>query len=345
IQATGYVPEMQVAYQVKRKVEVTLLREAGENTVFDMALFGGADTGRSITITGNTLIDSYNSEGQGKTYPNGKGNKGHIGTNSKSTSPEAVRIIGNSEINGTVYIGPEGDVNDAITVSGNVDLSGEPPADTFDTVRTLPEVIPPEIPPGLEDRGSLSHSGNSDYHVSGNGRYSSISLSGNGDLIFDSNVSFIYVEGNFKRTGNGDIIVNSDMVLYIGGNFEFTGNGELHVEGGHTLTVYVGGNITGTGNGIINTSQDPTKVLIFGLDTCSEVKITGNADLYGAVYARNAEIKVTGNGDVYGSLVGNKISISGNSDVHYDEALAYSQNVPGAPTYDARYVLRSWNER
>lgn len=341
IQATGYSPEVAVAGQAVRSVEVTLTGGVG-STVFDMALFGGADEGRVITITGNTRVDSYNSEGQGKLYPNGLGNNGDIGTNSTSTSPTAIRITGNSDVYGTVYIGQGGDPDQAIQVVGNAEVHEDKLA--LDEYRELPEVELPSFPL-LPDRGALKKSGNNDYYVHESGRYSSIKSSGNGDLIFDDNANYIYVDGDFQATGNGDIIVDTDMVLYIGGDFKFTGNGQLKLLNGHTLIMYVAGRITGTGNGLWNDSEDPTKLVVYALDTSNLVKITGNADFYGAIYARNAEIKVAGNGDVYGSLVGNTIKITGNSDVHYDEALADSNNLPSAPTYPGGYTIELWAER
>jgi len=199
--------------------------------------------------------------------------------------------------------------------------------------------------PLLPYKGTLNKSGNSDYYVSESGHYSSIKSSGNGDLIFNNNATYIYVDSDFQCTGNGDIIIDTDMILCVEGDFKFTGNGQLILQNGHTLVMYVAGKITGTENGVWNDRKDPTKLMIYALDTCSEVKITGNTDLYGVVYARNGEIEVTGNGDVYGSLVGNTIKITGNADIHYDVAVADSSNLPSAPTYSDGYTLELWMER
>ncbi|MCD6574620.1 hypothetical protein J7K97_02950 [Candidatus Aerophobetes bacterium] len=344
VQATGYSPGMAVVSRVERSVEVTLIKGGGETTVFDMALFGGANTGTVITKTGSGKVDSYNSEGTGKPYPNGKGNNGHIGTNSKSTSPKAVKITGSGDIDGNIYIGAGGDPDEAIQITGSANVSGEKLA--LDEDRELPEVSPPSIPSSLPDRGSLHKTGSGNYYIHESGRYTKIQATGSGDLIFDNNADFIYVEGDMSITGSGDIIVDRDMTLYVGGDFKFTGSGKLITQDNYKLTMYVGGDIKGTGSGLWNASKNPLNLLIYGLDTCSQVKITGSADLYGAVYARNAEIWVTGSGDIYGSAIGDTVRITGSGDVHYDEALKDPNNLPGAPTYSGTsYVFQSWVEQ
>jgi len=326
---------------VEREVKVTAQATAS-STVFDMAFFGGTDAGTGFSKTGSGKIDSYDSEGIGKLYPNKKGNGGHIGTNSKSASPKAVKITGSGNIDGNIYIGAGGDPDEAIQITGSAQVGGDTLA--LSENRELPELDLPTIP-SLPDQGELRQTGSSDEYVHTSGRYSSISGTGSGDFIFDTNANFIYVEGDMKKTGSGDIIINSDMTLYVAGDFKFIGSGKLIVQNNHKLTIYVGGNITGTGSGLWNDSMNPLNLAIYGLDSCTQIKLTGSADLYGVIYARNAEIRKTGSGDIYGSIMGDTISITGSGDIHYDEALANPSLNPGAPQYkNFKFKPHSWQE-
>jgi hypothetical protein len=105
-----------------------------------------------------------------------------------------------------------------------------------------------------------------------------------------------------------------------------TGNGRLQTTG--AVKIYVTGNIDIGGNGIATAGNLPSNLLIYGTQDPSDasqktttVKIHGNGDFYGAVYAPGAALDVYGKGAVYGALTGNTVKINGNGGFHYDEAL------------------------
>jgi hypothetical protein len=105
-----------------------------------------------------------------------------------------------------------------------------------------------------------------------------------------------------------------------------TGNARLQTTG--AVKIYVTGNIDIGGNGIATAGNLPPNLLIYGTQDPSDasqktttVKIHGNGNFYGAVYAPGAALDVYGNGAVYGALTGNTAKINGNGGFHYDEAL------------------------
>ena len=345
VQATGYSPEIKIATQVQRSIEVTLLRETGDTTVFDMAFFAGSATGNAIEKTGSGNIDSYDSRNGPYGVNGNKGSNGHLGTNSKSTFPEAVKITESGDIYGNIYIGEGGNPDEAILQSGSGTISGD--KTTLDNIggnRELPEVKPPSLPP-LVNKEAWTKTGSGDVPFPGSGRYPSVNISDSGDVTFGADSNFVYVAGDFTKSGSGDLIINANVTFYITGNFDMSGSGNITINNDYKLTMYVGGDIKGTGSGLWNTSMNPSNLTIYGLDSCTQVKISGSTDLYGAVYAKNAEIWLTGSGDVYGSVIGDKIRVTGSSDIHYDEALVDPNNVPNAPTYDYRYTFQSWAEK
>jgi hypothetical protein len=141
----------------------------------------------------------------------------------------------------------------------------------------------------------------------------------------------------------GNSIRNLDEGTYWFSSISITGNGQLVTTG--VVTIYVTGNIDIGGNGIMNTSSLPPNLVIHGTvdpadpsQKTSIVKVHGNGDFYGAVYAPDAALDVFGNGAAFGALVGNTAKINGNGGFHYDEDLS---NLGGTLMGFSRY---SWRE-
>ena len=112
----------------------------------------------------------------------------------------------------------------------------------------------------------------------------------------------------------------------------FSGQKSLTIKTGSSLTVYTNGDINATGNGMINGTTNGANacasLVIYGTTTAPStqlIKVGGNGQLYGAIYAPNADVELRGGGNsgmVLGSVVAKTISMNGGTDFHYDEALA-----------------------
>jgi len=321
--------------EVKRTVEMTVeMTVESRSTVFDMAAFAGSDAGNDTTIDiGNGVtIDSYDSEGTGS--------NGHIGTNSISTSPKAVTIGKDSDINGNVYIGQGGDPVLAISgyAKGGMALSHN---------KVLPEAEC-TIPADLIHKGDLVVV---EEEVFSNGWYDSITVEKNGHLTFNPDVTFIYVDGDMSITGTKKkettVTIATDMTLYVAGKFEIK-DAELTIQDNHKLTVYTGGEIgldPKDNSYINNVSKNPLNLVIYGLDTCTKVTVKKHEGFYGAVYAPKALIDIKDkDATIYGSIVGDTIKIADNASIHYDEALA-SVAIPGSSGGDSdSLVCKNWKE-
>jgi hypothetical protein len=102
------------------------------------------------------------------------------------------------------------------------------------------------------------------------------------------------------------------------------------------------------GPGVVNESQQPPSLFIFGTDTCDDIDLVGDTTFYGSVYAPQADIDFFFGGEAYGSITGkelNKIlgfASAGGGGFHYDKALEEFQiSVPGG-SYG--YTQVSWQE-
>jgi hypothetical protein len=119
-----------------------------------------------------------------------------------------------------------------------------------------------------------------------------------------------------KLTGNKKLRINGDVTIYCK-SASFTGQSQMIVNG--KLTLYCVGDFKSAGGGLINTSEKPENCLLYC--TGDDVKLTGNSDFHGGVYAPNGDIDVSGNHTYYGAIIGETVDARGSPEVHYDEAI------------------------
>jgi hypothetical protein len=149
----------------------------------------------------------------------------------------------------------------------------------------------------------------------------------------------ITLRGNQTLTILGDVT----LVLTAGSGtsaLDVTGNAQLIIAAASSLTVYVEGDFKIAGNGVSNPNARPGTLLIYGTNTSASgqaVHLAGNGALKAVVYTPEGDVKINGNGDVMGAIVARTITLTGNADFHYDEALAESGT--GTP-----FGVASWRE-
>jgi hypothetical protein len=88
------------------------------------------------------------------------------------------------------------------------------------------------------------------------------------------------------------------------------------------------GNVDINGNGVLNSNNQPSDFLLYGIqpptNTSEYVNIGGNSQITASIYAPGHDVSVNGdgtNGHVYGSIVGKTVTMTGVSNLHYDERL------------------------
>ena len=132
--------------------------------------------------------------------------------------------------------------------------------------------------------------------------------------------------------------------IYVTGNISVTGTGQITVQPGVSATIYFAGNVDVAGNGIINSNNQPGDLQLYGIqpaDGSSEhVNLGGNGQISASVYAPNHDVSINGggtSGHVFGSVVGKTVTMTGVTNLHYDEAL-------GAQGIVNSYKIVSWFE-
>lgn len=271
-------------------LDVTIETVIGPRPVqgpFTHAAFGDGD----VTMSGQAFIDSYDSDTG--TYASQAVNTdpvtGDTYANANGGVGSNMNISANGQVNvmGDANPGPGGSVSE----TGQVHING-----STDPAAEERELEIPTYNPTIAASGSLSGTttlGDGTY------RYTEISLAS-------------------RKT----VTINGDVIMYIDGKIKTSGQSQILINPGASLVIYQGdAEIQMSGQGIVNSSGAPPDLLIYSSST-SRVKLSGQADFYGAIYAPGAYIQYTGQADIFGAIVGDEIKTSGQAELHYDEALS-----------------------
>lgn len=153
-----------------------------------------------------------------------------------------------------------------------------------------------------------------------------------------------YDLSSWSMSGNNTLTISGDTRIVVDGDISISGKSGVIIASTASVEIYVAGDVDISGNGILNSSQVPSQLLVFGTNTTEgahSMKIAGNGYLSSAVYAPNADVTLNGggsNGRVFGAITSYDAKLTGNSHFSYDEALE-AYNLGGAG-----YKVDEWVE-
>jgi hypothetical protein len=301
-----------------------LSRTVRVQTVLTSVVQNAVGTKEGIKLNGNTITsDSYDSQnplysGPGGSYdPARARDNGDIATN---LGIEGGLNSGNAKIKGkvhtgpqgTVDLGPNGSVGSASWVTNN-NTGIQEGYSSDDMNMPFPEV---ELP---WDAGSWG--------------------TPMGGRIGTNLYSAILGNGNYKLDSfGGKVLVTGNAVLYVTSRCQFTGLDFIRILPGASLKLYMGAATANIGGqGIINESGLTTSFTYLGLPSNTSASIAGNGQLAGLIYAPNADVTLSGGGHVYGAIMAKSLTMNGNFQFHFDEAL-------GRNLLISMYKIISWDE-
>jgi hypothetical protein len=308
-------PHLLTAPQVSRRIEA-IVRPISS---FDQAIMS---VGVVDLTNQNIVVDSYDSSDSTKST-NGLYDLAKRQQNGDIATDGQLIEAGNAQIYGDV-------ATNAGTVSGAANITGVERTDFYQ------EPIPVGAPSWSSWNASPSSvTGTTTITASATkgsaaSRYvlTGVSLSGSKTLTVAGNPdgSQTYVE------------------IYVTGDISVSGTGQIVVQPGVTATIYFAGNVDITGNGVLNSNNQPGDFMLYGIQpptTSSEhVNFGGNSQITASIYAPGHDVTVNGggtNGHVYGSIVGKTVTMTGVSNLHYDERL-------GSTGVINNYKIVSWFE-
>jgi len=113
------------------------------------------------------------------------------------------------------------------------------------------------------------------------------------------------------------------------GDISLSGQAQLIVQPGVTAKIYFAGNVDIQGNGILNSNNQPSDLQLYGIEpptgSSPHVNLGGNGEIIASVYAPNHDVTINGggtDGHVFGSVVGLSVTMTGVTNLHYDEKLS-----------------------
>ena len=307
ITAVGYAPDISSSSRMEKIIDAVL-------GIVGVPPFKYAAFGKTyLSMQGSPVTDSYDS--CIGAYGGGNlGSNGAIGTNGNYDG--AITLGGHAIVNGDASTGSGGSVviGPSATLNGSTDDQAN---------ENLPSVKVPQDLKTLSSSGGYTSIGNP-VISGGDYKYSSFSVSNNEILTIDGDVRLYLTE-----TSTNALTVS--------------GNAQIVISSGASLTIYTDGPCYFAGNGVVNESYLPEKFKV--LSTYSGpgtgLTIIGDNDTYGGFYAPDAEVELSGNGDLYGSLIGDVVLIKGDGNIHYDECLGQTTQIPGV----GDYVVQSWQDK
>ncbi|MDQ3198607.1 MAG: hypothetical protein M3Q46_05355 [Verrucomicrobiota bacterium] len=121
----------------------------------------------------------------------------------------------------------------------------------------------------------------------------------------------------------------SYIEIHVTGDIDVKGSGQIILGDGVKATIYFDQNLDIAGNGILNPQSQPSNLLLYGVQPDPNenyhANLGGNGTITAALYAPGHAVKVNGggtNGHVFGSVVGKTVTMTGVTNLHYDEALS-----------------------
>ncbi len=316
------------------EVDRTVVVTTGSGSLFQ----GGVLAKGGITLNGNVVIDSYNSQNTnystgGQYNPAKRKDGGNIAT-VDSNIVATVSVGGSVDVFGKVYTGPD----DGFSVVGggtvgslawNATNTGVESGWSQNTLNmSIPDA---QLPPG----GTWSSlPTKTTYTLNGTNYPNSYLLTGSGNGQYMSSSSL-------GLSSSEKILIQGNVKLHMNAALSLSGNSQILIGTNSSLTIYASSSLDFSGGGVANGAGYATNLMIYGQTNNTSIKLAGGSQFIGVIYAPYAAYTQVGGGSTdlnfCGSIVANTVKLSGKSQIHYDESLLAA---PAGPTY----YVRSWKE-
>jgi len=270
--------------------------------------------GGKLEIKGYCVDDTYSSGAESYS--------GTVRLRTNNSHKKSVKLRKNVVVNGDVVVGPGGNPDKIIELKDGAEITG----DTYPATERQ-ELLSASVPQTLESMSAQTYQYQKDVPITGDKKYSSLIIPKNKVQEISGDCQ-IYVLGNVKLEEDAQLVVtnNSSVKLYVAGEkFE----------------------VKKKSDGLTNETQDPARLLIYGLDDCRKVKIENKQVFYGAVYAPFAKVEMKTRDDLYGAFVGWDVKLKKKKDkehgtFYYDRSLRLG-NMLATDDLATRFVVKRWH--
>jgi hypothetical protein len=292
--------------------QIVSLTGAGLSTIaggslYTDTLFATANACSSITMSGGSTVDSFNStQGYSSSHALSGGN---VGTNGNVNLSGGSVIYGSAAVDSLTTGNCSKTALTGLTTSGGAQVTGGLVALNGPITYPAPPAPNPAPPTTNQNisgscgsiSGCTNQSGNRTVTLAP-GQYGNLNMSG----------------GTTAHFGKGTYNVNS---------LTLSGGSILYVDSGPVIVNLAGASLSG-GNPAMNTSggsiQNPSGIpanLQFTYAGSQGVNLSGGSGSYTTVYAPNALVNMSGGSHFFGSIIASTITDSGGTAIHYDTSL------------------------
>jgi hypothetical protein len=309
-----------------------LTRRAGADVLFqgDSRIYGNVASTNEIAFTNSTKM-------MGNAYANGRVDFGNwvaeVGGNVVADSLEGSRTNKEDHVLGNVTLQSGGAGLNVLADNESCDIVG---------VKSMYDNYVLES--RLLSSGDISLTGGdtSPAILDADGFTGSYSGS-NVEVETIDGVSVIRIDdftlSNSRSFQVGTLLSPVNMMMLVEGDFEVSGNTKFVVEDGSQLTIMVKGKFRLIESNDIESNQDSLVVgaktdvvepviktislysdTSQGEDTNAGVRISGDSNYYGEVFAPFSNVNIAGSSDLYGAIYSRSLYVGTSGDIYYDEA-------------------------
>ncbi|MEA1981658.1 MAG: hypothetical protein U9N54_11905, partial [candidate division Zixibacteria bacterium] len=146
--------------------------------------------------------------------------------------------------------------------------------------------------------------------------YDSVAILNDNMTGISGTYTYNTVTNNFST--DGDVILGSGTYYF--DDFILKNSASLTLEPGAEVTIYITGKFEIKNSGDINSTEDPSDMIINYQGTDFDLKNSGT--LTAAIFAPNASAVLHNSGDFYGSILANTVDAHNSAAFHYDQSLS-----------------------
>ncbi len=245
----------------------------------------------SITWGGvDVVIDSYRSS-EGAYDPVRPGAKAVISTN--ATGSGKIRLSGNAILRGDAYVGPGGNVETGLVVTGTSTITGR--CGVLVAPVDIPDVsAPSDAKFQGKDEGVLELSGQQQQTLDSDHHFKSIQLSGDSVLVVEGQVT---------------VVVKQD--------FEIADRAELQVTPGSVAVLYVNRRVCVEGNAVLNRlGHSPSRLHIGMTGSNNDFEMGGTAVVHAILQNPQGLVAIGDQSEFFGKIKAK--SLEGGGRIHVD---------------------------
>lgn len=240
----------------------------------------------SITLSNNTIVDSYNSAIGAYGGANVL-STANVSVN--STASNAFRMDSFAQIRGNAQVGPGGNTSTALSVTNSATVTGTRTA--LATAIGSPQVGLPASPPA--SIGSLSVDSGT-YQVSSNLRVSSLAVNNSASLN-----------------------VTAPVFIIVDGPVTLSSNAVVSIAPGATLTLYVSGSVSLNNQSVFH-SGAPSSVRIFFIGSGQALTLSSTARLSALVANARGNVTLSNDSEFFGTLICDSLNMDSSARLHVD---------------------------